>query len=396
MKRKLVFLLPLLALAIALLPLVVSAGGPWSDDFDSYANGTVLDNVGGWKGWDNSAAAAGVVSDAHASSAPHSIMVDGTRDAVHEFTNATSGQWTFSGEMYIEGNFSGQTYLIFLNTYNDGGPYNWSLQICFDSTTGMLYDDVGASCSSPDSLPFVVDAWIPWELQIDLDANTQSFYYNGNLLFTDSWTEHVSGGGAVNIGAIDLWSNGATAIYYDNLSLTTPTAAIMMDKTVGLDPGVCATTDEVNVPTPYEGNPVYYCYTVTNTGDFTLTVHDLVDSELGVLLDGLNYALGPGDSVDTVAAGLEFSATITQPTVNTATWTACNPAPGELQACIDGTDVVSYTDVATVTVGAPTSVSLSGFGGDSGIDATLVWLGVLLVVVTGMGVALRRKAMVER
>ena len=31
---------------------------------------------------------------------------------------------------------------------------------------------------------------------IDLDANTQDFFYNGTLLYSGTWTEEVSGGGA--------------------------------------------------------------------------------------------------------------------------------------------------------------------------------------------------------
>jgi hypothetical protein len=168
--------------------------------------------------------------------------------------------------------------------------------------------------------------------------------------------------------------------------------SIAMTKTVGLDPGVCATTDAITVPAGYGGTDVYYCYTVTNTGDLTLTLHDLVDSNLGPILDGLSYALGPGESVDTVSAGLVFSATITETTTNDATWTACNPTPQEGgQSCINGTDVVTATDSATVTQGAPTGVSLSGFGADTGVDSSLVAVAALLAIVAGLGLVMRRK-----
>jgi hypothetical protein len=99
--------------------------------------------------------------------------------------------------------------------------------------------------------------------------------------------------------------------------------AIDLVKTVGTDPAVCAMTDEIDV---FAGTEVYYCYTVTNTGDTTLNLHDLEDSELGIILDDFSFALAPGASVDTVAAGLTLSATINASTVNTATWTAFNDA----------------------------------------------------------------------
>ena len=50
-----------------------------------------------------------------------------------------------------------------------------------------------------------------------------------------------------------------------------------MTKTVGLDPSVCAATDEITVT---KGTKVTYCYQVENTGNITLTLHDLTDSAL--------------------------------------------------------------------------------------------------------------------
>jgi hypothetical protein len=97
---------------------------------------------------------------------------------------------------------------------------------------------------------------------------------------------------------------------------------IVLTKTVGLDAGTCATTDSISVPAGGGGTDVYYCYTVMNTGNITLTTHDLVDDQLGTLLTAFAYDLAPGGSIDTVAAGLTVSATITQTTVNSATWTA--------------------------------------------------------------------------
>ncbi|MCA9990162.1 MAG: hypothetical protein KDE29_04075, partial [Anaerolineales bacterium] len=126
---------------------------------------------------------------------------------------------------------------------------------------------------------------------------------------TATWT-------AYNVGSSDVATAEATA------TVTVLPAGISLAKTVGLDAGVCATTDTVVIPAGYGGTVVYYCYEVTNTGGYTLPLHDLVDSELGSIFTGFAYDLAPGESVNTVAAGLEISALITQTTVNTATWTA--------------------------------------------------------------------------
>ncbi len=122
------------------------------------------------------------------------------------------------------------------------------------------------------------------------------------------------------------------------LNLIPAEAGIVITKTVGMDAGVCATTNDITVAA---GTAVYYCYEVANTGNLTLNLHDLADSELGPIFSGFNYALTPGSSVDTVAAGLTISATIDATTVNTALWTAYNVGP---------IDVVTATATATVTV----------------------------------------------
>src|SRR5690606_12013862 len=106
---------------------------------------------------------------------------------------------------------------------------------------------------------------------------------------------------------------------------------ISLAKTVGTDPAGCASSDNISVPV---GTEVVYCYTVTNTGNVTLTMNDLTDSELGDLLTGHAHELLPGASFYITA-----TATIQEDTTNTATWTAY---AAEQQA--------SAVDTATVTV----------------------------------------------
>ncbi len=126
-----------------------------------------------------------------------------------------------------------------------------------------------------------------------------------------------------------------TASATASATVTVVNPAIRVSKTVGTEAGVCASTNEIDV---LAGTAVYYCYTVTNIGDVTLSLHDLVDDELGTILDGFAYNLLPGASVNTVAAGLTISSTIMTTTVNTAVWTAYNDA------------TISATAEATATV----------------------------------------------
>ena len=112
--------------------------------------------------------------------------------------------------------------------------------------------------------------------------------------------------------------------------------AISLKKTVGTDANACASTSLIAV---ISGTQVTYCYKVTNTGDLTLSLHDLRDSELGNVLNGFSYSLMPGAS-----AFLTATVQITETAVNTATWTAYNTGP---------TNVSTATDSATVEILQP-------------------------------------------
>jgi len=197
---------------------------PWSDNFDSYPTGQDLHGVGGWKGWANDPAASASTSATQARSAPNSVNINTTSDLVHEYSE-TSGLWTYTAWQYIPSGYAGQSYFILLNQYDDAGATNnWSTQICFDSSTGLVRDDVPGNCTGTPTLSIVFDQWVELRVEIDLDADTQAFYYNDQLLYTDTWTEHVSGGGITAIGAVDLFANGADPVYYDDLSLSPPSA----------------------------------------------------------------------------------------------------------------------------------------------------------------------------
>jgi hypothetical protein len=146
--------------------------------------------------------------------------------------------------------------------------------------------------------------------------------------------------------------------------------SISLVKTVGTAPATCAATSAITVPA---GTTVYYCYTVTNTGDVALTTHDLVDSALGTIFNGLAYNLTPGSSVDTVAAGLTISAVMNATTTNVATWTASTP--GVAEATAEAT--------ATVEVEAPSVLEIPTLGP---VGAAALALGL-----AGLGLGLLRR-----
>jgi len=197
-------------------PDTCAIGETWfAERFDGYAEGSSIHGQGGWKGWDNNPAFDAEVSSDERHSLPYAVDIRSDADLVQEFSGVTAGRWSLTAWQYIPSWYSGASNFILLNTYNDGGPYNWSTQLVFDAATGQIVSD-------PEGLPvgsYITGAWVPLGVEIDLDADTQTFFYDGVELLTKSWTEGASGGGALNFAALDLFANSASSVYYDDLSL---------------------------------------------------------------------------------------------------------------------------------------------------------------------------------
>jgi hypothetical protein len=334
----------------------------WYDNFDSYATGSQMHGQGGWKGWDNNPAAGALTSSVQARSAPNSVDILGASDLVHTYSGYTSGQWIFTAWQFVPTGFTGQSYFILLNTYADGGPNNWSTQVMFDAGTNSVISDGVAG-----TLPLLRNQWVELRIEIDLDANTHAFYYGNQQLFQGSWTEGLSGGGALNIAAVDLFANGASSVYYDDMSLIGPAPAISLVKTVGTALGtVCATTTQITVP---PGTTVNYCYEVTNTGNIPLSLHDLTDSELGSLLNNFPYPLAPGASVF-----LNQETAIATTTTNVATWSAYNVGAAPVTA------------VASATVYVPSAVNILEIP-----TLSAAGLAVLAIGLAGLAIGLIRR-----
>ena len=366
MRKKIILVILPLALLLAMMPLLVSAaGGPWSDNFDSYTNGSNIHGQGGWKGWDNIPGNGGTVTTAQARSAPNSLETDAVEDVVHEYS-VTDGQWVYTAWQYIPGNFVGQHYFIMLNTYADGGTNNWTLQLCFDSTSGNVFDDSGATCAG-NSLPFVTDQWAEIRVEIDLDADSFDLFYNGGQLITGGvWSQHTSGGGVTSIGAVDLWSNGGTPVYYDDMSLVEPITG---------EPGleINKSPDTQDVVT---GGNADFTITITNSGTLTWTDVTVTDALVPACDNNFtNVAPGAVETYNCTHVGVVASYTNTAVAVGT----------------IVGGPTMTVTDTADVNVVPPTSVSLSGFGGDDASGVT-GWLAAVVAVGLAAGfIVIRRR-----
>ncbi len=137
-----------------------------------------------------------------------------------------------------------------------------------------------------------------------------------------------------------------------------PMPAIVVTKTVGLDPAVCADSNLLQVGQP--NTDVTYCYEVTNSGNISLTNHEVSDDKLGIVFSG-PMELQPGASY-----WFTVTTNITAAVTNVVTWTASTEA---------GQTAIAAAS-ATVTE-APTDVDLSAFGGRPAGGA-MWWPAVLL------------------
>ncbi len=259
------------------------------------------------------------------------------------------------------------------------GPWAPPISILGQTTTGNAMQFTTAGWADlvdvgPQGLPFIIEGLsdcsnpsdVPW-LSVDPTSGSNGGGTSTDVTVTFDSTGLAGGTYTANLCVAsndpDVGPGNGTSLVIVPVELQVvegPAPAISLIKTVGTDAGVCATTDEITVAA---GTTVYYCYEVENTGNVTLNLHDLVDDELGTIFTGLNYALTPGSSVNTVAAGLTISATINVPTTNTATWTAYNAGPS---------DEATATASATVNIAAPVpAISLTKtVGTDSGVCAT--------------------------
>lgn len=190
--------------------------GQWFETFDFYNTTQPLPQQSSWIPWNNDPNAANFfATTAQSFNPPNSVEIDALDDAVHLF-NHTTGVWTFFTMAYVPSAMTGQSYFILLNTYpaTTANSEYWSLQLEFDGANGVVNDFNGTA-----SAPLVLDSWATIMVIIDLPNDTQTVYYNGNLFTTKSWTGGVAPGGAMRIAAVDLFANGNTPVYYDDMSL---------------------------------------------------------------------------------------------------------------------------------------------------------------------------------
>jgi hypothetical protein len=302
----------------------------WSDNFDSYPTGSYLGGQGDWAPWDLAPAANGHVTDAQAQSTPNAYesKYNGTtaQDMVHTYSDMTSGEWIYTAWLYVPSTEAGQQYFILMNNYQPQGTHNnqdWSLQLIFDAQAGYFSDVNGPTCN----VTLITDQWVKLVVDINLDTDTQTIYYNDVLFETCPWTTHVqpTPPGILNIGCVDLYAGNyaSTACYWDDLSLVQyqPLTAEANGPYTGI----------VNTPIQFSGSaiggtaPYTYAWTFgdgatsteqnpthayTTPGDFTVTL-TVTDNLGSTASDTATVTVaGPTIEIEKIAGGMGITVTV--------------------------------------------------------------------------------------
>jgi hypothetical protein len=211
-------------------------GPGWSDNFDSYANGSEIIGQGGWEGWfGDPLVPQGYVSNAHASSAPNSLRLDlgdntttQSTDVVHQY-DITGGQWVYTIKTFLPSGTTGadQPYFILLRNYQSamGGTNVWSVQLHLNPMTGLVTEDpwVHGNIGTFTDVPVVLDQWVDVRVEINLDVQDGlvNIFYNDQPVAMDaSWLD-LPGTEAppYTIKAVDLYNAGVSEFFYDDASL---------------------------------------------------------------------------------------------------------------------------------------------------------------------------------
>lgn len=207
-----------------------------------------------------------------------------------------------------------------LTLYNVGAAdLNWSLATCSSALPGWL-----AFAPDAGSLPFSQAT----EIDVTLDSTGLiSGTYAADLCFNSN-----DPAAPVITIPVTLEATGGLA------------NGLLFTKTVGLVAGECATTTSIDVTGP---TAVTYCYQVANQTAEPFLVHDVVDSELGVLFDEFHFPLNPGEQFIFLVTGV----TISETTSSTTTWTAYDPFGAAYVASASATVNVVPPAAVTLEVG---------------------------------------------
>lgn len=209
---------------IALVVLVViaaPASAQWTENFDSYGPAPMsLHGVGGWNSTCWGSGWAGTLSGDQARSAPYSMRT-GFQILQHTWPAGSfvTGQWSL--RMWVLfGTTNNSAWFTVFNGVDGSSCAGWDnecIHIDFNQWGQVEIDSPILGGSGYAWIPNTY-TWYELRMDIDLNANTQTTWFNGVQLGTGAFSHY---GGPAEIRGIEMY-NGGFWIYCDDLSLQPP------------------------------------------------------------------------------------------------------------------------------------------------------------------------------
>jgi len=197
------------------------------DNFDSYAPGSSIIGQGGWDGWDGGGWDAFVTTD-QAFSPPNSLNVGGTADVVQQFAGVSGGTWYARVKTYVPSGQQGDLFFIILDEYAHGGPYHWAVQVRLSASEGVVENMGGTDVPGGGIVSIITDQWVEIMVECYLATNQYAVSYGGEFLDAQAWTVE----GQLAIAAFDLFSDGSSDAYMDDVWLDTTIPVELMSFSV--------------------------------------------------------------------------------------------------------------------------------------------------------------------
>ena len=180
----------------------------WSDNFESYEAGSELTGQGGWSNWYNRAGVTGMVSDKYAFRGRNSLEVGPATDTVQEW-DLRGGRYILTVRQYIPSGSSGTSIFALCSRYG-AGSQEMNLLTRYQLSSGTITSDRAGLTS----IQIIYDEWVEIKVIIDLDTRIVEEYYDAELIVRGIWSANNTWQN------VDIWSDGASPIYYDDFRLT--------------------------------------------------------------------------------------------------------------------------------------------------------------------------------
>jgi hypothetical protein len=200
---------PILGAALA-----ITASAQINEGFESLPDGPLVgQGAPNWSIW-YSGGADGTVISTNAHGGSKSLSLQPGTDVVRQPV-INSGSWTCSVWTFVPSTSAGDGFFIMLNQYGDAATDNWSVTIRLNAVDGVV-----ESWFDLATLPIITDRWVELRVEINLDDDRYSQFYDGVALTQDLvWTQNVSGNGLPQIRCIDVYSSTTDGMLWDDLVL---------------------------------------------------------------------------------------------------------------------------------------------------------------------------------